>query len=59
MLLLGKLTAAVSLDVWFVVLQDWSNANKFSSLMKDDDDGDDDDDDEVEEAEETTEEVDK
>lgn len=40
--------------------KDWSNANKFSSLMKDDNDGnDDDDEDEVAEAEEMTEEAEK
>jgi len=39
-----------------LLLQDWSNVNKFSSLMKDDDD-DDDDDGDVEE--ETMEDADK
>ena len=43
-----------------MLLQDWSNVNKFSSLMKDNDnDNEDDDDDEVEEAEEMTEEAEK
>jgi len=45
-----------------LLLQDWSNVNKFSSLMKgedDDNDENDDDDDEVTETEEITEEADK
>ena len=46
-----------------LLLQDWSNVNKFSSLMKDEDvddeDDDDDDDDEAEATEGTREEVEK
>jgi len=42
-----------------LLLQDWSNVNKFSSLLKDDDNDGDDDDDEVAETEEMTEETDK
>jgi len=48
----------VTLSLLVLLLQDWSNVNKFSSLMKDDDD-DDDDNDDVEEAEETAEDADK